>query len=102
MIGCRLAPPGDPDVNCDTSLDTIAFNIPGTGVHTISPASALPAITNPVIIDGYTQPGASPNTLANGDNAVLEIVLDGAVVGADARARPPASSRRAEARCVDW
>ena len=74
------------DVNLDTSLDTIAFNIPGTGVHTISPASALPAITNPVTIDGYTQPGASPNTMANGDNAVLEVALDGAVVGADASA----------------
>src|SRR5262249_51163528 len=55
--------------NNDTTLDTIAFAIPGSGVHTISPLSALPTITNPVVIDGYTQPGARPNTLANGDNA---------------------------------
>ena len=45
---------------------------------TISPLSALPTITDPVIIDGYTQPGASPNTLADGDNAVLLIELNGA------------------------
>jgi uncharacterized repeat protein (TIGR01451 family) len=38
-------------------LDAIAFNIPGTSVHTISIASALPTITDAVIIDGTTQPG---------------------------------------------
>jgi len=35
----------------------ISFAIPGTGVQTIAPASPLPAITNPVVIDGTTQPG---------------------------------------------
>ena len=50
------------DANGSPGLDTIAFNIPGAGVHTISPATALPFITDPVIVDGYTQPGASPNT----------------------------------------
>jgi hypothetical protein len=30
-----------------------------------------------VVIDGYTQPGATPNTLAIGDNAVLLIELKG-------------------------
>ena len=41
--------------------------------------SSLPVITDPVIIDGYTQPGASPNTNASGlgSNAVLKIELDG-------------------------
>src|SRR5207237_6118925 len=34
-----------------------------------------PAITDPVLIDGYSQPGASPNTLTQGDNAVLLIEL---------------------------
>src|SRR5947209_17402632 len=36
--------PGDP------GLDTIAFNIPGTGVRTINLTSALPTITDPVVI----------------------------------------------------
>ena len=57
--------------------NTIAFDIPGAGVHTIKPTSALPKITAPVTIDGYTQPGSRPNSLAVGDNAVLRIELDG-------------------------
>ncbi len=67
------------DANTNPGADTIAFNIPGQGVHTISPLSPLPPLTDDagVTIDGYTQPGASPNTLAAGDNAVLLIELDG-------------------------
>ena len=41
----------------------INFNIPGSGARTINPASALPAITKPVFIDGYSQPGASAGTV---------------------------------------
>src|SRR5215218_6006434 len=66
------------DNNNPTEVDRINFNISGPGVHTISPRSPLPVITEPVIINGYSQPGASPNTLAVGDNAVLKIKLDGA------------------------
>src|SRR5512132_2050977 len=45
--------------NALAGSDTIAFNIPGIGVHTISPALDLPALTDDagVTIDGYTQPG---------------------------------------------
>src|SRR5215467_11958206 len=58
--------------------DTINFNISGAGVHTISPTTtALPSITKSVLIDGYSQPGASVNTLAVGDNAVLLIEING-------------------------
>ena len=67
------------DANANPGLDTIAFDIPGSGVHTITPASTLPAITDPVVIDGYTQPGSSPNTLAVGDDAVLRIEIDASV-----------------------
>ncbi len=67
--------------NANSGADTIAFNIPGSGVHTINVHSALPALTDAVIIDGYTQPSASPNTLANGDNAVLLIEINGASAG---------------------
>ena len=58
--------------------DTITFNIAGAGVHTIIPLADLPPITDPVIIDGYTQPGTSSNTLADADNAVLLIEISGA------------------------
>src|SRR5258705_10531421 len=59
------------DVNADVTLnrvgiyaslaggtpDVINFNISGSGVHTISPTSALPTITRTMTIDGYSQPG---------------------------------------------
>src|SRR5438105_2168429 len=67
--------------NAHAGTDTIVFNIPGTGPHTIRPISHLPSLTSPVTIDGYTQPGASANTLADGDNAVLTIELDGSLGG---------------------
>ncbi len=74
------------DANTSPGADTIAFNIPGAGVHTVSPFSPLPALTDDagVTIDGYTQPGASPNALAVGDNAVLPIDLSGVSAGAGA------------------
>ncbi len=59
------------DANSTSGPDTIAFNIAGTGVRTIAPTSALPDITDPVTIDGFTQPGSSANTLTAGSNAVL-------------------------------
>lgn len=43
--------------------DFIGFNIGGgVGVKTISPRSELPAITEQLTINGYTQPGATENT----------------------------------------
>jgi hypothetical protein len=48
---------------------------------TIQPLSGLPTVTDVVVLDGYTQAGASANTLAVGDNAVLKIVLDGSLAG---------------------
>ena len=65
-------------------LDTITFNIPVAGVRTIIPLTVLPTITDPVVIDGYTQPGSSANTMAIGDNSVHLIELNGnsAVCGA--------------------
>jgi len=74
----------------------IAFNIPSndpgcdpaTHVCTITLTDCLGRLGNfctglnqPVIIDGYTQPGASPNTLAIGDNAVMKIKIIGDPTG---------------------
>lgn len=72
------------DANANPGPDTIAFNIVGSGVHTISPTAALPAVTGPVTIDGYTQPGSSANTNATGLglNTVLQIEIDGTSAGA--------------------
>src|SRR5207244_3601936 len=43
--------------NSNPGTDTITFRIPGSGVQTISPTSALPTINDPATIDGTTQPG---------------------------------------------
>ena len=60
--------------------DEIHFQIPGDGPHLIAtPPGGYPLITrNNVVIDGYTQPGAAPNTnpILAANNARLQIVLD--------------------------
>ena len=70
------------DANANPGADTIVFNIPGGGVHTIVLTTWLPNTTDPVTVDGYTQPGSSPNTLplAQGTNAVLNVEIDGSAV----------------------
>lgn len=64
------------DANNNGGSDTINFNIPGVGPHSIAPTSNLPIVLAPIVIDGYTQPGSSPNTLTVGTDAVLKIVID--------------------------
>jgi hypothetical protein len=72
------------------SGSTIAFNIPGSGVHTITVPSALPWLTVPVTIDGTTQPGYAgaplielhglqvPGVVVMGGNSTLRgLVLNG-------------------------
>jgi len=61
---------------------SIVFAIPGSGVHTIQPMLELPPLAIMITLDGYTQPGASVNTLDQGDNAQLRIELDGSRAGA--------------------
>jgi hypothetical protein len=64
-------------------INTIQFAIPGSGVHTINLLTGLETLTQAVVIDGYTEAGSQPNTLAVGDNAVLTIQIDGSVAGAN-------------------
>lgn len=52
-------------------VDGIHFNIPGTGQHVIQVQSPLPAVTDPLIIDGTTEPDGL-------------IILDGSNAGAGA------------------
>lgn len=59
--------------NANSDVNTIAFSVAGSGVHTIQPSTPLPIISNPVIIDGTTQPGyavGAPVIELNGVNAV--------------------------------
>jgi hypothetical protein len=77
------------EANDTEGADTINFNIPdnplipGPEVQTIVLVPSLPTITDTVAIDGYTQPGASPNTLAKGTNAQVKVELDGSNLSAD-------------------
>ncbi|MEO8189747.1 MAG: hypothetical protein ABI682_05355 [Acidobacteriota bacterium] len=63
--------------------DTIAFNITGgCAVPCKITASTFYAVmSKSVVIDGYTQPGSSANTLAVGDNALIKIEIDGNSLG---------------------
>ncbi len=72
--------------NANAGKDKIKFNIPaamdpgctvGTGVCIISLEATAPEITDPVVIDGYSQPGASPNTLVQGLDTQLKIHVEG-------------------------
>ena len=45
------------DANTAPGPDEIRFNIPGPGPFTIIPQTALPTVSDPVVIDGTTQPG---------------------------------------------
>ncbi len=55
----------------------IQFNIPGSGSQVIDVHSDLPPITAGVVVDGFSQPGASPNTLPVGSDAVRPIFVRG-------------------------
>ncbi len=59
--------------NAPAGHDRIHFRLPGPGPYTISPVSSLPSISDPVIIDGTTQPGFSGTPL---------VELDGSGAGA--------------------
>lgn len=55
--------------------DLITFDIPGAGIHRIVLQTTLPTISSPVLIDGYSQPGAQANSSKVGSNAKLLIEL---------------------------
>jgi len=64
----------------------IVFNLPGACPQVILLDSALPDITDSLVIDGYSQPGAQPNSPESeigsvGSDAVVCIVLAPAATG---------------------
>ena len=73
------------EADASSGHDTIRFEIPGSGVHTIEPTSEFDVITDPagVTIDGYSQAGSRVNTATHGTNAVIMIELRGQGTGAD-------------------
>ncbi len=68
------------EANARLGADTITFAIPATGPQTIQLGENLPALadtTGGTTIDGYTQPGAAPNTDPLASNAKIMIQLRG-------------------------
>ena len=63
------------DANANAGASIISFSLPCGSLLSVS--SQLPTIATNVTIDGYTNPGASPNTDPNGFNATLCIYLNG-------------------------
>jgi hypothetical protein len=64
--------------NAHFGMDTIYFNINTTNPYTITLSSTkLPFISSPVLIDGYSQPGAEPATATS--PAVIKVRVDGNV-----------------------
>jgi len=59
------------EANSIWDTDLIAFDIPGTAPYTFHPFSAYPWITNPVVIDGTTEPdfAGTPVIELDGSNA---------------------------------
>ena len=66
------------DANSSLNPATISFNIPGPCPRVIGLASALPHVTSPIIIDGYTQPGSAVNSDPNASNATLCVLVKSA------------------------
>ena len=54
------------------SPDEIHFNVPPSGALALQPASALPAITDPLVIDGATQPGGGVTLLGSAAGAGVD------------------------------
>ena len=53
--------------------DTIKFDIPGTGAHTITLVAKLPILSEPVTIKGYSQPGSVQATSSDPAEPTIEI-----------------------------
>jgi hypothetical protein len=79
------------DSNQTTNAELIRFNLGAAGncPYTITPTSLLPAITSPLTIDGWSQPGSSPNTESTSDDAVRCVIVRGSVAQG-LRLQPPA------------
>lgn len=67
--------------NASSGADLITFAIPGSN-FTITPASALPTITEAVTIDGTTQPGFAGTPIVEIDGSGITPVVDGLAVTA--------------------
>lgn len=71
------------DANTAGGADSIHFNIPGPGPHTISPTSGITAIASSIRIDGTTDPSFSGTPVIELDGDSVAGTVDGLVLGAN-------------------
>jgi CSLREA domain-containing protein len=65
------------EANTHSGPQSITFNLPGSGVQSIQIGSPLTVTAGNLTIDGYTQPGAQPNTAPLTDNAQILVEVKG-------------------------
>lgn len=79
------------DSNQTVNAEVIRFNLGAAGgcPYFITPTSLLPAVTSPLTIDGFSQPGSVPNSERSSDNSERCVILNGSLAQG-LRLRPPA------------
>ena len=76
------------DSNAATGgTNTIEFAIPAAGVQVIAPLSPLPAIVNPVLIDGFSQPGYTGTPLIELSGSQTDFTAGLTITGSDVTIR---------------
>lgn len=71
--------------NTNPDFNSLLFFIPGAGPHTINLGSPLPAISNPLWIDGFSQAGSIANFSQQAStSAQLKVAVNGASAGGGA------------------
>ena len=81
------------EANATAGSDTIAFDMTGSGPHTIQPASQLPAVTEAVTIDGTTEPDYASSPVVELDGSQAGAGADGLVLQAASTVRGLAINR---------
>ncbi len=65
------------EANANAGSDTINFSISGADPHTISPSSDLPTITDPVTIDGTSEPDFAGTPIVELDGSGAGVAVGG-------------------------
>jgi hypothetical protein len=80
--------------NATAGFNRIEFAVPTSAGQCVllQPASPYPDITDALLIDGFSQPGASRNTLDDGDNATICVRIARLAAPASSALRVPASA----------
>lgn len=78
------------DSNQTTNAEVIRFNVAGGCPATITLTTPLPTVTSPVTIDGFSQPGSSPNESSTAYDGVHCVKVRSGEASHALRLQPPA------------